>query len=144
MRAPDDRDLDEVRVAQQYLLDLARIDVAAAADDHVLGAVAQGQKPVPVKAAEVAGVQPAAARSFGGGFRLAPITLHDAVALGDDLADLARRQLAVAIVDDFDEDAGARHPARAEPLMPSRMLLFGMHALAQPGDRHRRFALELQ
>jgi hypothetical protein len=52
---------------QQYLLDLARVDIAAAADDHILGPVAQGQKPILVKAAEIAGVQPAAAQSLGTG-----------------------------------------------------------------------------
>src|SRR5207244_12362008 len=61
MRASDHRNLDEVRMAQQYLLHLARVAVAAAADDHVLRAVAQGEKPVFVKAAEVAGMEPAAA-----------------------------------------------------------------------------------
>src|ERR1700751_1923348 len=46
LRAPDERDLDEVGMTQQHFLDLARIDVAAAADDHVLGAVTQCQKSV--------------------------------------------------------------------------------------------------
>src|ERR1700738_4719093 len=48
-RAADAGDFDAVRMAQQHFLDLAWIDVAAAADDHVLGAVAQGQKPLLVK-----------------------------------------------------------------------------------------------
>src|SRR5215469_14401755 len=98
---PDDRSLGNVGVAQQDLLDLARIDVAAAADDHVLGAVTQGQKPVFVEAAEIAGVQPAAAQRLGAGLGLLPIALHDAVALRGDFADLAGRQFTIAIVDDF-------------------------------------------
>ena len=65
VRPADDRGFDEVGVAQQHLLDLARIDVAAARYDHVLGAVAQRQKPVFVDAAEVAGVEPAAAQCLG-------------------------------------------------------------------------------
>jgi hypothetical protein len=64
VRAADNRDLDEVGMTQQDLLHLARIYVAAAADDHVLGAVAQGQKPLLVKAAQIAGVQPAASQGF--------------------------------------------------------------------------------
>src|SRR4029077_2985445 len=112
VRPPNDRDLYEVGMAQQHLLDLARIDVAATADDHVLGPVAQRQKPVLVKAAEIAGVQPAAAQGLGTGRRVLPVALHDAVAAGDDLADFAGREFAVALVDDFDEDSGARHPAR--------------------------------
>src|ERR1700751_3217041 len=56
VRAADDRDLDEVGMTQQDFLDLARIDIAAAADDHVVGTVAQVQKPFLVKAAQIAGV----------------------------------------------------------------------------------------
>jgi hypothetical protein len=33
VRAAHDRDLDEVGMPQQHLLDLARVDIAAAADD---------------------------------------------------------------------------------------------------------------
>ncbi len=101
-RTPNDRDLDEVGMAQQYFLDLARIDVTAAADDHVLGPVAQGQKAILVKAADVAGVQPATAQGLVAGRGVLPITLHDAVAAGNDLADLAGRQLAVVLVYDLD------------------------------------------
>jgi hypothetical protein len=49
-------------VAQQHFLDLARIDVGAAADDHVLGAVLQRQEAVGIEAADVAGMQPATAQ----------------------------------------------------------------------------------
>src|SRR5438045_8225672 len=35
VRPPDDRGLDDIGMAQQHLLDLARIDVAAARNDHV-------------------------------------------------------------------------------------------------------------
>jgi hypothetical protein len=45
-RPPDHRHLGDRRVLQQHFLDLARIDVAAAADDHVLGAVLQRQEAV--------------------------------------------------------------------------------------------------
>src|SRR5205823_12637798 len=90
VRASNDRGLDQIGVAQQHLLDLARIDVAAAGNDHVLRAVAQGQKAVLVDAAEIAGVQPAAAQGLGIGLGVLPITLHDAIALRDALADLAR------------------------------------------------------
>src|SRR3984893_17791268 len=144
MRAPHHRNLDEVGMAQQYLLDLARIDVAAAADDHVLRAVAQGQKAGFVKAAEIAGMQPAAAQCLVRRFRVLPIAFHHAIALRDDLTDLAGRQLAVAIVDDLDEDPGARHAARPEPLAPMRMVRVGVHALVEPSDRHRRLALTIE
>ena len=66
-------------MAQQYFLDLARIDVAAAADNHVLRPVAQGQKPVFVEATEIAGVQPAAAQRLCRRFRVVPVGFHDTV-----------------------------------------------------------------
>src|SRR5262245_28150937 len=118
MRLAYNRDFEEARMLQKHLLDFARVDVAAAADDHVLGAVAQGQKPVLLEAAAITGMQPAAAQGFGTGGRVLPIALHHAVAAGDDLADFAGRHLAVPLIDHFDEDAGARHAARAEPLAP--------------------------
>src|SRR5579884_2165271 len=114
MRAADHRGLGEAGMAQQHLLDLARVDVAAARDDHVLRAVAQGQEAVRVHIAEVAGMQPAAAQRLGIGGRVLPIALHDAIALGHDLADLAGRQFMVIVVDDADQDAIARHAGRAE------------------------------
>src|SRR5215207_9522295 len=90
VRQADHRGLDQFGVAQQHLLDLARVDVATARDDHVLRAVAQRQEAVLVEAAEIAGVQPAAAQRLGIGFGVLPITLHDAVASRHHLADLAR------------------------------------------------------
>src|SRR5215472_4628655 len=89
-------------------------------------------------------MQPAAAQGLGRSRRVPPIALHYAIALGYDLADIAGRQLAVVIVDDFDEDAGARHTARAEPLTPARMRLVGVHTLIEPGDCHRRLALAVE
>ena len=63
VRAADDRNLEHAGMAQQHFLDLARIDVAAAADDQVLGAVLQGEKTLVVEGAHIAGVQPAAAQA---------------------------------------------------------------------------------
>ena len=94
-------------MAQQHLLDLARIDVHAAADDQVLGAVLQREVAVRVEAADVAGVQPAAAQRLGGGLGLVPVAGHHHVAPDQDLADLAGGELAVVVVDDADLDAGA-------------------------------------
>src|SRR5438067_286485 len=89
-------------------------------------------------------MQPAAAQGFGIGFRVLPITLHDAVAFCDDLADLTRRQFAVVFVDDPDQHAGARDTARGQALTPARMSALGVQALVQAGDRHRRLALTKQ
>lgn len=73
---------------EQDLLDLARIDVAAAADHHVLGAVPQGQVAVGVEGPHVAGVQPAVAQRRLGRRRILPVPRHHHVTAADDLADL--------------------------------------------------------
>src|SRR3546814_3135573 len=49
----------DVRVREQDLLDLARIDVEAAAQDHVLGPVDDVVEAVGVLAGQVAGAEPA-------------------------------------------------------------------------------------
>src|SRR5580693_7046497 len=125
-------------------LDLAWIDIAAAADDHVLGTVAQGQKPFLVKAAQIAGVQPTTAQGFGTGHGVVPIAFHDAVAAGDHLADFAARELTVTIVDNLDENPSARHPTRTEPIAPAGMRPLGVQALVEGGNRHRRLALSVE
>ena len=56
---PDHRRLEHVGMLVQHLLDLARIDVVAVADDHVLEPVDDEQIPVVVDVAEVAGREPA-------------------------------------------------------------------------------------
>src|SRR5688500_14241845 len=76
------------RLQVQDVLDLARIDVRAAGNDHVLGAVLQRQETVLVEGADVAGPQPAIAQSPGRGLRILPVARHHRVALDDDLADL--------------------------------------------------------
>ena len=58
----DHRHLGHAGRRQQHLLDLARIDVGAAADQQVLAAVLQGEEAVVVQAADVAGPEPAVAQ----------------------------------------------------------------------------------
>src|SRR5262245_14899260 len=85
----DDGDLAHPRVPEQHLLDLARIDVGAAGDDDVLGAVLERQIAVGVEGAEVAGVQPAIAQGVGGSRRILPIAGHHHVAATENFAALA-------------------------------------------------------
>jgi hypothetical protein len=75
-------------VAEQDLLDLARVDVVAAADDQVLLAVDDEQVAVVVAVGEVAGVEPAALERLRGLLGLVVVALHDVVAADDDLADV--------------------------------------------------------
>ena len=98
MRPPDHRSLDQVGVTQQDFFDLTRVDVAAAADDHVLRAVSQREQPVFVHATEITGMEPAAAQRFGIGFNVVPIPIHYAIAAGHHLADFARRHVVVITV----------------------------------------------
>src|SRR4051812_15336277 len=72
----------------QHLLDLARIDVVAADDDHVLLAVADVEIAVGVDLADVAGIEPAVAQRLGGLLRPVAIALHDLRPARADFAEL--------------------------------------------------------
>jgi hypothetical protein len=58
------------------LLDFARVDVAAAADDQVLLAVDDRVVAVGVDGGEVAGAEPAVGDRFRGGLRPFPVARH--------------------------------------------------------------------
>src|SRR5215210_2852925 len=109
----DHRHLGHRGVLVEHLLDLARVDVVAAADDQVLLAVDDEEVAVLVHAGHVAGVEPAAAHAVLRGLGPAPVALHDVVAADDDLADLARRQVVVVVVDHLHLDALDRRADRA-------------------------------
>src|ERR1700683_3083987 len=76
MRTADDMHFQHARVTQQNFLDLARIDVAAAADDHVLGAILQREEAFFIECAHVAGMQPAGAQRLGGRLWIIPVAFH--------------------------------------------------------------------
>ena len=88
----DRRDLAHVRMRQQRFLDFARIDIGAAGDDDVLGAVRQRQEAVFIEPADIAGAQPAVLQRLGIGLGIVPIAEHHGRSLGLDLAGLARGQ----------------------------------------------------
>src|SRR3984885_8925922 len=69
----DDGDRADRGVREQALLDLQRVDVLPAGDDHVLLAVDQVEQPVGVKRADVAGVAPAVAQDLGRGGAVVPV-----------------------------------------------------------------------
>ena len=80
------------RVAQQQVLDLGRVRVEAADDEHVLDPADDAQVAVGVEGAEVAGVQPAVGVDRGRGrLRVVEVAAHHGVAAHEDLARLARR-----------------------------------------------------
>src|ERR687895_511030 len=81
----DHRGLLDTRMLQEHILDLARIDVLSAADDHVLLAVDEEEEPVLVAVADVARVQPSVPERLGVGVRPPVIALHDVGAADADL-----------------------------------------------------------
>src|SRR6266849_49495 len=111
--ADDGSGLD-TRVLEQYVLDLARVDVLAAANDHVLLAVDEEVVAVLVDVADVSGVQPSAAKCLGSCLRIAEIAQHDVRAAEADLAELALRDLVVLGVDHRDVLAADRRADGAD------------------------------
>src|SRR3954454_14535718 len=97
-------------VLVEDLLDLARIDVVAAADDHVLLAVDDEEVAVLVDAGHVARVEPAVVQDLLRGVVAVPVALHQVVAADRDLADLALAHLVAVLVDDLHLDALDRRP----------------------------------
>src|SRR5689334_9951945 len=95
----------DLGMAIQELLDLARIEVLAATDHHVLDAADDVAIALLVDHGEVAGVHPAGlVEHLGGLFALIPIAEHDAVATGAELATFAARHDLAVEVDDLDLD----------------------------------------
>src|ERR1700681_4375149 len=86
------------RMAVQDILDLSRIDVVAAGDDHFLFAIDDRVEPLLVDARKVAGGAPAFAHGLLRCNRIVPITRHDVVAADDDLAHRAGRNVAAGVV----------------------------------------------
>ena len=89
----DHRHVGHVGVAVDRALDLGRVDVLAAGDDHVLHPVVDVDVAVGVHVAGVAGVHPAVGGlGAGGGLGLLPVAQHVVRRAGDDLAHLAGGQ----------------------------------------------------
>ena len=110
--------VQHLRMPVEELLDLARIDVLAAADDHVLEAADDVDVALLVHRREVAGVHPAGL--VDGLLRLGlvvPVALHHRVAAGAELACLAARHHAALGIDDLDLDMGKHLAHRRDPAL---------------------------
>src|SRR5277367_4016113 len=84
-------------------LDFARIDVFAAADNHVFQASGDAEIAVGAHGCKVAGVQPAfGVNGAGGGVGVLIVTFHIGVAAGAELALFADRDDRALGGDDFD------------------------------------------
>ena len=89
----DDLHVRDVRVRVEELLDLARVDVLAAADHEVLDPADDVEVAVAVHGGQVAGVHPPrAVEDVSSLLRLVPVADHHRVAAGAQLTGLAARQ----------------------------------------------------
>src|SRR3954447_2066868 len=141
VRPADDRSFAHAAVLEQHLLDLTRIDVRAARDDHVLGPIFQRDVTVRIEHADIARVQPAAAQRLRGRIGIFPVARHDHVAAANDLTGLAGRQRVVLRVRNLHVEARVGAPRRAEPFEPARMLAVRDVLAGQHRDGHRALAL---
>ena len=104
-------------VAQQHRLDLERVDVLAARDDHVLGAVDHGEVAVLVGGDDVAGAVPAVDQGLGGRVGALPVAEHDVRPADPQLAGLAGRPAHLGL------DARHRRADRPQPLAAAAVVL---------------------
>src|SRR5699024_3025283 len=100
----DHRDLDDVRMAGDRVLDLRAVDVLAAGDEHVLLTVHHVDEALGVHADQVPGVEPAAFERLGGLVRLVPVARHHGGPPVHDLPDFARGDGFAEAVDDARAD----------------------------------------
>ena len=103
-----------------HLLDVGRIDVLPAGQDHVLLAIDDVEEALVVEAADVAGAQPAAAmgirpRGLRCRVRAVVVMLHYESAAADDLAGRAGGGFAVVVTDQLELLAGDRLADRFDP-----------------------------
>ena len=126
---------------EQHLLDLARIDVGATADDDVLGSVLERQVPVGIEAADIPRMQPSVAQSGGGGLRILPISRHHHISATDNFTCFSNRQRAVLAIHDGHLDAGIRAASGGESCLPARMIAVRDVLFRERSDRHRALAL---
>ena len=144
-----------------HILDLARIDVEATGDDHVLLAINQMQIAVLVEPADVPGVQPTIAEHLGGFLRPLPISFHHKCPANADFARLPIARGSALVVEQRQIQRGKGNAHRRETVRSFHIMLrpckvtdagrrFGLpielhedrpepiERFGQPIDRHRR------
>src|SRR5437588_5914424 len=111
VRHADHLDVLDLRMTIEKFLDLARIDVLAAANDHVLDAPDDVAITLGVDGREVAGMHPARRiDGLAGALFVAPIAEHYAIAASEELARRSGRHDAAIQIDDLDFDMGLNAP----------------------------------
>ena len=125
---------------EQRFLDLARIDVAAAADHHILRPVAQGQVAARIEGAHVSRAQPAVLQRGRGGLGVVPVAGYHNVAAADDFTDLVDRGRRSVRGEHGNIDTGSRVTHGSE----NRVVRIEVVGSAESGDRHRCFTLAVK
>ncbi len=144
IRHTDDGNFRDGVMQRQDLLHLARIDVAAAGDDHVLGAVLEREVAVRVERSEMA-VQPAAAQGLRRRLRIAPVALHQRLSPRARISPVSPRAAAGRRVDGARHDHGLRQPRRAEAVVAACAIGLSISArlMPVPSSSAIRLAVEL-
>src|SRR5690606_10135150 len=106
-------DLADVRMKQDFLLDLARINIGAAGNIHVRCPAGYVEEALFVHMAEIAGAEPAVAERLGIGFGIVVVACKHRRADDADLARLAGGNLLACLVLYLDLHAGALQAAGA-------------------------------
>ena len=133
---PEDGALGDGRVLVEHLLDLAAGHVLPARLDHVLLAVDDRDVALLVEGAEVARVEPAAREALGRLPGVAPVAERGVRAAVDELAQLARGDVATLVVDDARLDQERRPAGRAR--------LADLVLRAQHGGQRRHLGLPVE
>jgi len=136
MLAADHSAFKHHRMGEQNLLQLSGVDVGAARDDQVLGAILEGEEAFTIGKSHIAGPEPAVAQGFGIGLGVIPIAAHDAIRAGYHLADFASRKLTTVVVDNKNVDAAARHATGGKDFLAVRMVSLSEQPLRDKADRH--------
>src|SRR5437667_12570379 len=98
-------------MSQQRFLNLAWIDIRAAADDEIPGTILEGQEAGCIDGAEIAGMQPASGPRFCERVGIAPLALHHGRTAHQHFADFSRWQGAIDLLADLYVDHDYSDPA---------------------------------
>ena len=117
IRLADDDRLVDGRMLGDDVLDLQRMEVLAAANDHVVGASGEVEIALFVPASEVSGAKPASGQRLRRAFRHLQVAVHGGVAPPGDLADLARLDITQVDVDESERHTGGGSTDRSEQVL---------------------------
>jgi hypothetical protein len=131
VRNSDDGDQRDCGVLHEHLLELARVDVEPAANDHVLGPVDDEVEAVRVLARQISGAEPTVVDGLRRRLGALVVALHGVVALDRDLPDRAGLVVEIrpVVVDELHLHPGDGPADRADP---------GLLAVLGEGRNRRR------